>query len=147
MGYRATEEVTGLSIRRCCFCLCCSAATQPTIRCACVVATAPQVTLPARFLTTTAHFVAVLTILFDVVRQSGGLGALPGPSSHARRLLWSQLLAGTGADDVCCLACCGATWPACLQRTLASQVLLAQGSDTSSTDLYRAADLEALVQR
>jgi hypothetical protein len=27
-----------------------------------------QVTLPARFLATTAHFIAVLTILFDAVR-------------------------------------------------------------------------------
>jgi hypothetical protein len=27
-----------------------------------------QITLPTRFLTTTAHFIAVVTILFDVVR-------------------------------------------------------------------------------
>lgn len=29
-----------------------------------------QVTLPARFLTTTAHFIAIVTILFDVVRRT-----------------------------------------------------------------------------
>lgn len=36
---------------------------------------------------------------------------------------------------------------ACLQRTLAGQMLLVQSSDTSSSDLYSAGDLEALAQR
>lgn len=31
----------------------------------------PQVTLPARFMTTTAHLIAILTILIDVVSRLG----------------------------------------------------------------------------
>lgn len=65
-----------------------------------------QVTLPARFLTTTAHFVAVLTILFDVVG---------GCAHHQRECAAARVADGTH-NHGCLLP----------QNTLAGQVLLAQ---------------------
>jgi hypothetical protein len=53
----------------------------------------PQVTLPARFLTTTAHLLAILTVVIDVV---SGLG--PSSASAAAAPSWSE----RGGQPFCC---------------------------------------------
>lgn len=76
--------------------------------------------MPARFLTTTAHLIAILTVLIDVVSRLGLVAcAATAAAGLTRRIIL-------------------------LQRSLAGQILLAHSSDAA---LYSAAQLDATAHQ
>jgi hypothetical protein len=67
MSYMAAEQVSLIpQLDQQSLKLCRLGVGRVWLTCPCAVL---QVTLPARFLTTTAHLIAILTIVFDVVRS------------------------------------------------------------------------------